>query len=146
MRHSAKFLLALALLPLSLAADPLAVSMWSPQQTLRPGLSAPVTVTLTNTLTPRPDIVVTAGATWQDALGNEYTTAAAPLVLPVVQPISVKTFSLTIPAGCEYVTGSGLVDGVAQEPAPLSGEWVWSLQRELAEQQAITLQYSVKAL
>ena len=146
MRHSAKFLLALALLPLSLSADPLAVSMWSPQQKLRPGLSAPVTVTLQNTLTPKPDIVVTGGAVWQDALGNEYTTQADPLVLPVVQPVSVKTFALVVPAGCEYEVGSGLVDGVAQEPAPLSGQWVWSLQRELAEQQAITLQYSVKAL
>ena len=142
-----RLLVALALLTSTpLAADPLAVTMWSPQQTLRPGLSAPVTVSLTNTLTPRPDVVLTAGATWTDALGNEYTTQAVPLVLPVVQPVSVKTFSLTIPAGCEYVTGSGLVDGVAQEPTPLSGQWVWSLQRELAEQQAITLQYSVKAL
>ena len=141
-----RLLLALALLPLAAHADPLAVSMWSPQQTLRPGLSAPVTVTLANTLTPRPDLVVTGGAVWQDALGNEYTTQAAPLTLEVVQPVSVKTFTLTIPAGCEYVTGSGLVDGVAQEPTPLSGEWVWSLQRELTEQQSITLQYSVKAL
>ena len=117
-----RLLLALALLPLAAHADPLAVSMWSPQQTLRPGLSAPVTVSLTNTLTPRPDVVLTAGATWTDALGNEYTTQAVPLVLPVVQPVSVKTFSLAIPAGCEYVTGSGLVDGVAQEPTSLSGQ------------------------
>ncbi len=72
-----KLILALTLLPLSLSADPLAVTMWSPQQTLRPGLSAPVTVTLTNTLTPRPDVVLTAGATYTDALGFEYTTQAA---------------------------------------------------------------------
>lgn len=141
-----RLLLALALFPLSANADPLAVSMWSPQQTLRPGLVAPVTVTLANTLTARPDVVVTAGATWQDALGNEYTTQATPLVLPVVQPITIKTFSLTIPSGCEYVVGSGIVDGVAQEPAPLSGQWVWSLQRELLEQQQLVLAYSVRAL
>lgn len=141
-----RLLLALALLPLSAIADPLAVSMWSPQQTLRPGLTAPVTVTLANTLAPKPDVVITAGATWQDALGNEYTTQAAPLVLPVVQPITVKTFALTIPSGCEYVVGSGLVNGVAVEPSPLSGQWVWSLQREIAEQQAISLQYSIRAL
>jgi hypothetical protein len=141
-----RFVLALALFPLSANADPLAVTMWSPQQTLRPGLTAPVTVTLTNTLMPKPDVVLTAGATWQDALGNEYTTQAAPLVLPVVQPLAVKTFSLVVPAGCEYVVGSGLVDGVAQEPVPLSGQWVWSLQREIAEQQAISLQYSIRAL
>lgn len=141
-----RLLLALALFPLSLSADPLSVSMWSPQQTLRPGLTAPVTVSLTNTLAPKPDVVLTAGATWQDALGNEYTTQAEPLTLAVVQPVTVQTFALTIPAGCEYVAGSGLVDGVAQEPVPLSGQWVWSLQRELAEQQSISLQYSVKAL
>jgi hypothetical protein len=141
-----RFLLALALFPLALSADPLSVSMWSPQQTLRPGLAAPVTVTLANTLAPKPDVVLTAGATWRDALGNEYTTQAAPLTLAVVQPVTVQTFALTIPAGCEYVTGSGQVDGVVREPVLLAGQWVWSLQRELAEQQSISLQYSVRAL
>jgi hypothetical protein len=142
-----RFVLALALLaPLSLSADPLAVTMWSPQQTLRPGLTAPVTVTLANTLTPKPDVVVSCAAMWTDTYGAEHMTFGDPLTLEVIQPITVRTFALTIPAGCEYVVGSGLVDGVAQEPVPLSGEWVWSLQRELAEQQSISLQYSVRAL
>jgi hypothetical protein len=142
-----RFVLALALLaPLSLSADPLAVTMWSPQQTLRPGLTAPVTVTLTNTLTPKRDIVVSCAVTWTDSYGTEHMTFGDPLTLEVIQPITVRTFALVVPAGCEYVAGSGLVDGVAQEPVPLSGEWVWSLQRELTEQQSIALQYSIRAL
>lgn len=142
-----QLLLALVLLSPTLAySDPLSVSMTCPQQTLRPGVAAPVTVTLANTLTPRPDIVVSCAAMWTDTYGAEHMTFGDPLTLEVIQPITVRTFALTIPAGCEYVTGSGLVDGVAQEPALLSGEWVWSLQRELAEQQAISLQYSIRAL
>lgn len=142
-----RLLVALALLaPIALSADPLSVSMWSPQQTLRPGLTAPVMVTLTNTLAPKPNIVISCAAMWTDTYGVDHMTFGDPLTLEVTQPITVKTFSLTIPAGCEYVAGSGLVDGVAQEPVPLSGQWVWSLQRELTEQQSIALQYSIRAL
>jgi hypothetical protein len=142
-----QLLLALVLLSPTLAySDPLSVSMTCPTQTLRPGVAAPVTVTLANTLTPRPDIVVSCAVTWTDSYGTEHMAFGDPLTLVVVQPVTVRTFALVIPSGCEYVAGSGLVDGAAVEPVPLSGQWVWSLQRELLEQQQLVLAYSVRAL
>jgi hypothetical protein len=60
---------------------------------------------LSNTLSPG-IATLTAGATYQDAAGNQYSVVALPLVLNITHPETFSAVTFTLPGNLSYVTGS----------------------------------------
>jgi hypothetical protein len=114
--HTLRRLLLLSLLLLCLCAQAFgqSVTITGPA-TVSPGATVQLTATITNTLSPRPPIILTAGATYTDSLGNPYTSTATPLMLTVTQPETFSALTMTLPSSLSYVVGS------AQSTVPVTG-------------------------
>ena len=102
-RFRLPFMLLLLLLPCVAQAQ--SVTITGPAA-VTPGTIAELTATITNTLTPRAPIILTASATYTDSLGNPQTATATPLSLTIVQPETFSALTMTLPLSLSYVLGS----------------------------------------
>ena len=144
-----KTLLAIALLALlafPTFAAPLDVTTTPTSANVKRGEPVTVSATLSNSLTARPPITLTATIDYVDAYGKAQT-AEASTTLAIKQAVKVSNYRVTLPSLCSFVVGSGRVnDNGPLTVMELAGVLTIILNRELAEQQAITISYEVMAL
>jgi hypothetical protein len=109
----------------------------------RIGQVVPVTVTLANTATPRPPLVIDASVSWVDSTGAEQT-ATDSVSLAVIQPLTVNNYRIQIPAGASYAAGSATVAGLPVIPTYWLGGLTLDVKQTLNEGQSVTLGYAVR--
>ena len=94
------------LLALSVIAFGQDVTLTVPDGSLHPGQTVEATAKLTNSLTPKPPIVLTATATYSDILGVLHEATPATLTLTVTQPLRMQKLELTLGTQLAFVEGS----------------------------------------
>lgn len=109
----------------------------------RIGQVVPVTVTMANTATPRPPLVIDASVSWVDSSGIEQT-ATDSVSLAVVQPLTVNSYRIQIPSGASYALGSATVAGLPVIPSYWMGGLTLDVGQTINEGQSVTLGYAVR--
>jgi hypothetical protein len=109
------------------------------------GQEITTSVVMTNMLSARDPIVLTAEATWTDESGNPMSTSAETSV-NVIQPITVNRYKVTMPDSFFYVADSAKVDGQPITPIVGAGQVAFELERNLLENESVTLEYTIKTL
>jgi hypothetical protein len=97
-------LLAWLLLPCAALAQQVTISV--PGGALIPGQQVTATAKITNTLTPRAPITLTAGGTYQDWTGAVIILPTVSIQLNVIQPLTFSQLTMTLPSSLTYVLGS----------------------------------------
>lgn len=107
------------------------------------GQIVPVTVTLTNSATPRPPLIIEASVSWIDSAGTSQTSTNS-VSLNIVQPLIVNNYHIQIPAGASYAIGSAVVGGLPVIPTYLDSGLTLDIVQTLNEGQSVNLGYAVR--
>jgi hypothetical protein len=99
-------LFALLILSISVVCNAQTVTITTPNNQLTPKSVVTATVTITNSLIPRPDITLTAGGTYQDYLGVIQSIPSSSVTLKVIQPLTFNKLILSLPTSISYQAGS----------------------------------------
>jgi len=104
-----------------------------------------ITVSMKNSLVPRPPVTIIGSAEWVDEYGTTQTTTTSTAVM-VVQPIKVNKYRLVMPALFAFVADSGRIDG--QPTTVIVGEdsIIFEINRTLNEGESVVIEYAVKTL
>jgi hypothetical protein len=89
--------------------------------TIKVGDTVQASIKFQNTAPTDPPIVITAYATYTDALGNPQQSNTATVTLTLIRPITVGAFNVTLPSNLGYVTGSANIGGTAVPAVVASG-------------------------
>ena len=98
-------LLSLLLFALALPCMAQTVTLTGPAS-LNPGKVGTFIAAVTNSLSPRAPITLTATCSYHDWTGGQFQATADPVILTITQPLTFASISLALPAGLSYVSGS----------------------------------------